>query len=57
MSITLRILSTAFFRVPGRTVHHQHPSIPPVAPAPSIASASDLWSCAPWAGLYQASTP
>lgn len=56
MSIALHILSTTFFHVPGRTVRHQHPSMPPIAPAPSTAPASDLWNCAPWAGLYEAST-
>jgi hypothetical protein len=56
MSTALRILSTVFFHVPGRTVRHQHPSMPTGAPAPSTTPASDLWSCAPWAGLYEAST-
>lgn len=56
MSTALRIPIKAFFHVPGRTVRHQHPSMPPVAPAPSTAPASDLWGCAPRAGLYEAST-
>lgn len=53
MSTALRILGTAFFHVPGGMVR-QPPPVPPVAPAPSSAPASELWNCAPWAGLCEA---
>ena len=56
MSTALRLLSTAFFHVPGRTTRHQHVTKPLVAPVSSSAPTSDLWNCAPWAGLYEAST-